>query len=58
MTMMFLGEIVNQLKYVKKSYLGTTGWEHNDLFLKCHCKNQQIIAGVIREEIGKRELLS
>lgn len=32
--------------------------EHNDLFLKCYCKSQQIIAGVIKENVGREDLLS
>lgn len=32
--------------------------EHNDLFLKCYCKSQQIITGVIKENVGKEDLLS
>ena len=32
--------------------------EHNDLFLECYCKSQQIIAGVIKENVGREDLLS
>jgi len=41
----------------KKFCLVTTGLDHNDFFLKCYC-NQQIIPGVIKEEAGRRDLLS